>query len=199
MPQGAFGVPAAWCGVVASLIVALAAPPAGAQLERLLVGPKKIVDAAIEARSTEDIAKDNEIVAKFNAAMADLGSFDASSTICEQTLLITGVFDDKAAHDKLNSATGQISGIKTLYWKAVYLSAEDQKKNKDLMSWDDVLVMNKKAEGRLIGTEGVADVNFRATAEVFGTVYLIGRARSQGELDRANSTRRSHRHVTAKA
>jgi osmotically-inducible protein OsmY len=166
-------------------VLGSAVPPADAFLEKLIVSPKKIVDAAIEARSSQDLAKDNEIVAKFNVILANLGSFNASSTIYEQTLLITGLFDDKEAYDRLKAETGKIEGVKKLHWKAAYMSADDQKRRDNLLSWDDVLLMGTKAEARLIGDEGVADVNFRTTADAFGTLYLMGRARSKEELDLA--------------
>ncbi len=36
-----------------------------------------------------------------------------------------------------------------------------------------------------MGTAGVADVNFRTAADSSGTVFIIGRARSQEEADKA--------------
>lgn len=47
--------------------------------------------------------------------------------------------------------------------------------------------MSEKAQARLIGTAGVADVNFRTAADIFGTVYLLGRARSHEERSKALS------------
>jgi len=40
---------------------------------------------------------------------------------------------------------------------------------------------------RLIGTAGIADVNFRVTGDPFGNLYLMGRARSREELKKAIS------------
>lgn len=171
--------------------VGFAAPPADAQLERLIMSPKKVIDTAIEARSTEDLAKDNEIVVKFNGAMADIGSLNATSTIYEQVLTVTGLFDNKANYDKLKKATQQIPGVKKLHWHAVYISAEEKKTRKDVASWDNVLAMQKKAEARMISAEGVSDVNFRVCVDALGTVYVMGRARSKGELDKAIATARN--------
>ena len=47
----------------------------------------------------------------------------------------------------------------------------------------------RESVGRL-GTGGVADVNFRTTADAFGTVYLMGRARSKEESRKALSRAR---------
>ncbi len=158
---------------------------AQAQLIDALTGPKTLVDRAIEARSSEDIKKDNEIVLEVNEIMADLETLKASTTIYEQRLLITGLFDDEELYDKFKQAVEKVEGVKKLYWHAVYISAEEQETRDDLLSWDEVLVMNSKAEGRLIGTAGVADVNFRVETDVFAKVYLLGRARSEGELEKA--------------
>ncbi len=146
---------------------------------------KTVIDRAIEARSFEDIAKDNEIVIKVNAAMAELETIKASTTIYEQRLLVTGLFDDKAIYERFGKSIRGVAGIRKLYWHAAYLGADVQRKRTDLLSWDEVLVMSTKAQGRLIGTRGVADVNFRVAADTFGTVYLMGRARSKQELDTA--------------
>lgn len=147
--------------------------------------PKTMVDRAIEARSVRDIAKDNEIVLKTNAVMADLGVLNAATTVYEQRLLITGLFEDKALYDHFKSSIQNLEGVRTLCWHVAYLNPNEQRKRERLLSWDDVLVLATKAEGRLIATRGVADVNFRVAADAFGAVYLMGRARSQEELDKA--------------
>lgn len=153
-------------------------------LTDVLTAPKTLIDRAIEARSTEDIAKDNEIVVKVNAIMAKMETIKASTEIYEQRLLITGLFDDKKLYDGFEKDVRAVEGVKKLYWHVKYMSAEDQKKAK-LLDWPDVLVMSNKAQARLVGTAGVADVNYRTAANSFGTVYIIGRARSQEEHDKA--------------
>lgn len=161
---------------------------AHAQLTDILTAPKTLVDRAIEARSFDDIKRDNEIVIKVNQAMAEIGTIQASTEIYEQRLLVTGIFDDKAAYDKFQKAVRAIKGVKKLYWQVVYLSkAEQDEKRKagTLMDWADTLAMETKAKGRLIGTAGVSDVNFRIAGDAFGTLYLLGRARSKEEADKA--------------
>lgn len=157
---------------------------AQAQLLDALTAPKTLIDRAIEARSTSDIAKDNEVVLKVNGIMAKMGTIKASTEIYEQRLLITGLFDDKAVYDKFEAQVRAVTGVKKLYWHAAYLAADDPIR-KTLPSWDDVLVLSEKAQGRLIGTAGVADVNFRVVADAYGTLYLLGRARSAEEKAKA--------------
>ena len=166
----------------------LAGGTARAQLGDILLGPKTLIDRAIEARSTSDIATDNRIVVDVNAVMAELGTISASTTVYEQRLLITGLFDDRKVYLKFEKGVRAVKGVKKLYWHARYVSPADQKKGKAsgrLRSWDEVLLMQKKAEARLIGTAGVADVNFRVAADSSGALYLMGRARSKGELRKA--------------
>lgn len=173
--------------LVLCLLAGLAlAAPARAQLGDILTAPKTLIDRAIEARSARDIAKDNEIVLKVNKIMADLGTIKASTEIYEQRLLVTGIFDDKAVYDRFECEVKAVKDVKKLYWHVTYLGKDDPKR-KTLIDWADALVMGKKAEGRLIGTRGVADVNFRIATDAYSTVYIIGRARSSEEKQKAEA------------
>jgi hyperosmotically inducible protein len=147
-----------------------------------------LVDRAIEARSADDIKRDDAIVLKVNQAMADIGTVKASTEIYEQRLLVTGIFDDKDTYDKFQKAVRAIKGVKKLYWHVTYFSKTDQdekRKAGTLMDWADTLTMETKAKGRLIGAAGVSDVNFRIAGDAFGALYLLGRARSKEEADKA--------------
>jgi hyperosmotically inducible protein len=166
----------------------LAARPASAQLMDIITAPKTLIDRAIEARSTSDIAKDNEIVLKVNKVMAGLGTIKASTEIYEQRLLVTGLFDDKAVYDKFEKGVREVTGVKRLLWHVAYLSKADQeakKKSGQIADWADVLTMETKARGRLIGTRGVADVNYKLLGDAAFTLYLLGRARSSEEKSKA--------------
>ena len=166
--------------------------PAGALLLAAfgLAGcPTTLVERAVEARSSSDIYTDNEIVIDVNAIMADLGTASASTEIYEQRLLVTGLFDDQALHDEFKKQVSEVENVKALYWHAVYMSEADQEAA-GLLSWDDVVILDNRVGVNLIGQKDIADVNFRVTADAFGAVYLLGRARSQGELDLALSTAR---------
>jgi osmotically-inducible protein OsmY len=166
---------------IAALVIAA---PAQAQLMDVLTAPKTLFDRAIEARSAADIAKDNLIVAKVNGYMGKHTTIKAATEIYEQRLLITGLFDDKATYDQLQKDVRSVEGVRKLYWHATYLAKDDSRRH-TLPSWADTVEMGVKAQGRLIGTKGVADVNFRTTVDSFGTLYVIGRARSQEEANKA--------------
>lgn len=174
--------------LLAAPALVLSPAMAGAQLGDILKSPKTLIDRAIEARSTDDIAKDNRIVIDVNSIMAELGTIKASTEIYEQKLLITGVFSDRETHDKFQEQVEQVRGLKELHWHAVFMSDEDRKRRTDLLAWDDVLILETKVDIEMVSTRGVADVNFRTAVDSFGTVYLLGRARSEPELEKAIDT-----------
>jgi osmotically-inducible protein OsmY len=164
------------------------AVPASAQLSDILLGPKTLIDRAIEARSSSDLARDNAIVIDVNKVMAELGTVKASTQIYEQRLLITGLFAEGETYRKFEKGVRAVEGVKSLYWHVTYMT--DKAKDEAIaagrmMDWKDVLAFETKAMARLIGTAGIADVNFRVTADPFGNLYLMGRARSREELKKA--------------
>lgn len=166
----------------------VACAPAGAQLSDILLGPKTLIDRAIEARSTSDIARDNAVVIDVNKVMAELGTIKASTVIYEGNLLVTGLFNDLETYRKFESGVRAVKDVKKLYWHVTFMTDKAQKEATEagrMMDWSDVLVLEKKAEARLIGTAGVADVNFRVTADAYKNIYLLGRARSREELKKA--------------
>ena len=168
------------CGLAAATDL-IRPRPAAAQLG-ILSAPKTLFDRAIEARSASDIAKDNEIVLKVNEVMAEVKSIKASTEIYEQRLLVTGLFDDKPTYDKFEQGVRAVHGVKQLYWHVTYMSDDDQKKDKgEMVGWAAGLEMVTKAKARLIGTKGVADVNYRVAGDAFGNLYLLGLARSASE------------------
>jgi hyperosmotically inducible protein len=150
-----------------------------------VIGPVTIAERVIEARSTADIAEDNRIVVAANKAMADVGTIKAATEIYEQRLLVTGIIADQADYDAFRAGIDAIGGVAELYWHVVQMSDADQEANADLLSWSDALALDAKVGIELIGTAGVADVNYRVAVDPFATVYLLGRARSRGELDTA--------------
>jgi len=177
------------CRIVIYLFASFAvAGPASAQLSDILLGPKTLIDRAIEARSSSDIARDNAIVIDVNKVMAELGTIKASTEIYEQRLLVTGIFSYAKTYKHFETAVRKVDGVKKLYWQVTYMT---DKAKKDaiaggrMMDWPDVLVFEAKAQARLIGTAGVADVNFRVTADPYGNLHLLGRARSREELKKA--------------
>ena len=176
--------------VVAGLFASVSVPPpANAQLSDILLAPKTLFDRAIEARSASDIATDNRIVVDVNAIMVDFSTIKASTEIYEQRLLLTGIFDDKKLYDDFEAKVRKVGGVKELYWHVIYMSEEEQEKRKEeLLDWPDAVVLNSKIGVELISTRGVADVNFRTAVDSHSTIYLLGRARSQPEMEKTVAT-----------
>ena len=91
-------------------------PPALAEIfDDILVSPKTLIDRAIEARSSSNKYKDNKIVVKVNAMMADLGTIKASTEIYEQRLLITGLFEHTQVYDEFLTRVEAVDGINERY------------------------------------------------------------------------------------
>ena len=148
--------------------------------------PVTLIERAIEARSAGNIVEDNRIVIDVNGIMADIGSIDASTEIYEQRLLITGLFDNKATYDTFRKRVRGVKGVKQLYWHADYMSkAEQTRRENELLGWAGALTLDTKIETNMLAARGVANVNFRSAVDAFGTVYLLGRARSTEELKKA--------------
>jgi osmotically-inducible protein OsmY len=164
-----------------------ASPAARADLlGDVLTAPKTLIDLAIEARSSEDIVEDNKIVLRVNEIMADLGTIKASTEIYEQRLLVTGMFDDEELYAEFKDRVEDVNGVRELYWYVVYMSEDEQEARDDeLLDWSDALLLDTDVGLALVGTAGVADVNFRVAADTFGTIYLLGRARSEEEGKKA--------------
>ena len=180
----------AFAALVPCIALVLGAAPVSAQLSDLLLGPKTLIDRAIEARSSSDIARDNAIVIDVNRVMAELGTIKASTAIYEQKLLVTGLFAEGEIYRKFETGVRKVEGVKHLYWHVTYMTdkaKEEAIKAGSMMDWKDVLAFETKAQARLIGTAGVADVNFRVVGDPFGNLYLMGRARSREELKKAIS------------
>ncbi len=167
---------------VLGLAVTLPAP-VSAQLLDMLTAPKTLVDRAIEARKAGDIVEDNRIVIDVNKVMANLGTIKASTEIYEQQLLITGIFDDRAVYDKFRAGVNKVKGVKKLRWHAAYMSKQEQeRRKKSMVDWKDALVIETKVRANLIGTRGIADVNYKTAIDSFATIYILGRARSSEEM-----------------
>ena len=163
---------------IISLFTPLTAPPASVGiLDDILVAPKTLIDRAIEARTSSDIYKDNEIVVKVNAVMADLSTIKALTEIYEQRLLATGLFDDVQFYEEFLDGVEAVEGIKELYWHVQYMSVADQEARKEeMLDWVDAIELDASVGIRLIEIAGIADVNLRVAVDAFSNVYLIGRA-----------------------
>lgn len=154
----------------------------------VIAPPKTSFDPAIEARSTSDIMMDNKIVIALNAIMANFGIIKASTEFYEQRLLITGLLDGRKPYRNFLAELTILHNINVLYWSIRNLNKSKQKKWKKagkIIGWADALLLDTKVGLALVDERGVADVKFRVASDTFSHVYILGQARSKGELKTA--------------
>jgi hyperosmotically inducible protein len=142
-------------------------------------------ERTIEARSFNDIAEDYRILLDANARMVDVGTLDASTEVYEQRLLVTGVFDDQETHDRLRNEFESIDGVKRLYWHAAYLTETEREQHGRILDWPHAVYLDNSVGVNLVKTADVADINLRVAADPLSTIYLLGRARSPEEHEKA--------------
>lgn len=152
----------------------------------VVVSPVTLAERVIEDRSFSDIADDNRIVLEANAAMVDVGIISASTEIYEQRLMVTGIIEKQADYNAFLASIKAISGVKELYWHVAQMSEAEQEAQGDaLISWTDAVALEVKVAANVVAATGINEVNYRVTTDSFSTVYLIGRALTQVELDQA--------------
>jgi osmotically-inducible protein OsmY len=68
--------------------------------------------------------------------------------------------------------------------------AEQEKREKagKMKGWAATLGLSTKAEAQLATTGGISHTNYRTPVDPMGTLYLLGRALSKGERDKAIRT-----------
>jgi hyperosmotically inducible protein len=121
-----------------------------------------------------------------------MGNLDASTEIYEQRLLITGDFEDAETYDEFRRRVQVVPDVRNLLWHAIYMSPSERLEKADQrLSWTETLALDTQAEYALLETKGVADVNLRVGVDPFGAAFVLGRARSAGERDKAIAAVRS--------
>lgn len=147
---------------------------------------KTAAELTIEARSTVDMVQDNVLLVQVNAMMAGMGAMRASTEVYEQRVLVTGLFSNRDRYLSYWRRLQTLAGLERLHWHAVYLVPEEEKHLKtQLLSWPEAVLLDNTVGVNLIRTVGIADLNLRVATDAFGTVYLMGRVRSDAELNRA--------------
>ena len=147
---------------------------------------KGTVEALVEDRSAEDIAKDLEIKAKITAQVIDeMGSdvISISSDVYEQDVMLTGTVETEAEKAKAGAITAAIAGVKTVHNQIMVVKPVDKEKGA-VESFVDDTVIETKINGLFLDARGVNVTNFRWRS-VGGRVFLFGRALSADEHDKA--------------
>jgi osmotically-inducible protein OsmY len=147
---------------------------------------------ALEDRSTEDIAKDNEIVANVNGLMAKYETVSVSTEIYEQRLVVYGLLNAKATLESFRKDTQAVEGIKQLYWHVLYMSDEEQAaKEGEMLGFSGGLEVKARVEEKWLETEGINSLNYRVAVGPLGEAYVLGRAFTASEQEQALAAVRS--------
>ena len=147
---------------------------------------KGAVEAAVEDRSSADIAKDLEIKAKITAdVIGKLGKevISINADVYEQDVMLTGAVEKAEAMAKAEELTRAVKDVKKIYNEILVIPAIDQKKGA-VEGFVDDTVIEGKINALLLDAKGVNVTNFRWRS-VGGRVFLFGRALSQEELEKA--------------
>ena len=173
--------------LTAAVLAVAAAGPAAAQFNPLSI-IKGAVEAAVEDRSAEDIAKDTEIKTKITVDVIDkMGSevISINADVYEQDVMLTGVVEDGALKTKAGKLAGGVEGVKKVINEIMVIKPVAQKKGA-VEGFVDDTVIDGKINALLLDGKGVNVTNFRWRS-VQGHVFLFGRALSGDERSKAAS------------
>lgn len=168
------------------LIAAVAVQPVHALDLNPLSAIKGAVEAAVEDRSTSDIAKDTTIKAKITANVIDKMGTDVisiSADVYEQNVMLAGIVETEAQKNQAGDLTKSIENVKTVYNEILVIKKIDRQKG-TAESFVDDSVIESKINALLLDAKGVNVTNFRWRS-MDGHVFLFGRALSRDELDKA--------------
>lgn len=148
--------------------------------------PVALVQRAVEDRSLDDIAEDNKIVLAVNKLMAKYETVTVSTEIYEQHLLVYGIMDDKELYDGFNSELAKVPGVKKLYNKVLHMTEAQQQAQEDSMiGFAEGIKVKAKIEVAWLDEPGLESPNFRVAVDPKGAAYVLGRAKTDRERDRA--------------
>ncbi|MBC8267879.1 MAG: BON domain-containing protein [Rhodospirillaceae bacterium] len=183
---------------LAVMILQLAIPQAQALDLNPLSAIKNAVEAAVEDRSSSDIAKDLELKTKITAKIVDkMGSdvFSLNTDVYEQDVMLTGAVENPRLKAMAASLAKSIKGVKKLYNEVIVIKGIDQDKGAAENFIDDS-VIEGKINALLLDAKGVNVTNFRWRA-VGGQVFLFGRAFSNAESSKATGVVKGIKNVVS--
>jgi len=148
--------------------------------------PVAVVQRAIEDRSAADIAEDNRIVVEVNRLMAKYQTISVSTEIYEQNLLVYGIMESAEGFQGLEQETRAISGVRNLYFHVQNLTpAQQAVRDDEIIGFAKGVEIKARVEAAWLDAEGVESLNFRVGVDPFATAYVLGRAATAAEQQRA--------------
>ena len=163
-----------------------AAGPAAALNLNPFSAIKSAVEAAVEDRSSADIAEDLRIKAAITVGVIDEMGTDVISIgadVYEQDVMLTGSVETEAQKKQAGTLARAVEGVKKLYNEILVQKPLDKEKGA-VENFVDDTVIESKINALLLDASGVSVTNFRWRS-VGGQVFLFGRALSKEELEKA--------------
>ena len=171
--------------ILAALFIAGLATPVVAQFNPLSI-IKGALEAVVEDRSADDIAKDAEIKTKITIEVIDkMGTevISINADAYEQDVMLTGVVEKAAIKTKAGKLAAGVEGVKKVFNEIMVIEPVEQKKGA-VEGFVDDTVIDTKINALLLDGKGVNVTNFRWRS-VQGHVFLFGRALSSTEKSKA--------------
>jgi hyperosmotically inducible protein len=170
----------------ALLLAAVVAGPAQAQFNPLSA-IKGAVEAAVEDRSSSDIAADAKIKASITTdVISKLEIVSVNSDVYEQDVMLTGTVKTAKLKTDAEALTKKVTGVKKIY-NEIQVIPEGTEQKGAVSNFVDDSVIETKINAQLGAAKGVNVTNFRWRS-VGGKVFLFGRALTKQELDDAVKT-----------
>ena len=170
----------------AAVLLLAAAPARAIELINPFSIIKSAVEAAVEDRASEDIAKDLAIKATFTKdVISEMGTgvISIKADVYEQDVMLTGVVEDAKQKIQAAKLTRKIEDVKKIYNKIRVIKPVDKEKGV-VENFVDDTVIETKINALLLDGRGVNVTNFRWRS-IGGHVYLFGRALSRAEKVKA--------------
>lgn len=183
---------------LAALVTAAASQAAVALELNPLTAIKSALEAAVEDRSAEDIAKDLKIKAAITANVIEQMGTDViaiNADVYEQDVMLTGSVKTPEQKARAGELTRAVAGVRKVHNEILVQTPVDKKKGAVENFVDDTLIEGK-IQALLIDASGVNVTNFRWRS-VGGHVFLFGRALSHDELAKAAAVVKNVKDVTA--
>ncbi|MFP6733062.1 MAG: BON domain-containing protein [Rhodospirillales bacterium] len=170
----------------AAVLLLAAAPARAIELINPFSIIKSAVEAAVEDRASEDIAKDLAIKATFTKdVISEMGTgvISIKADVYEQDVMLTGVVEDAKQKIQAAKLTRKIEDVKKIYNEIRVIKPVDEEKGV-VENFVDDTVIETKINTLLLDGRGVNVTNFRWRS-IGGHVYLFGRALSRAEKVKA--------------
>lgn len=182
--------------IFGSAFLLLGAVPAGAIDLNPLSAIKSAVEAAIEDRSTSDIAADLKLKTLITSeVIQELGTdvISISADVYEQDVMLTGSVEDGGLKAKAEKLTRGVDGVKRVFNEIRIVKPVNKKKGA-VEGFVDDTVIESKINALLLDAQGVSVTNFRWRS-VGGHVFLFGRALSRAEHKKATAVTKGIKNV----